>query len=190
MHSERSTSSTKIPTWPNEVIRGSMPFRSRAQGGKSWWDILYCRTQVGLDGGTTLKGSSKYSIVRNRAERRTPAYPIASVGRALALLLLLRERSTIRVADASAPRDADTLRFARAGSPDARLFRGSGAPGARDRVSVLRRIDSSAARRTIRTRRALLRELHKVRERGFAINDGESEVGLIAPSCGAMPPAH
>ena len=38
-------------------------------------------------------------------------------------------------------------------------------------------------RRTIRTRTALLRELQHVRERGFAINDAESEAGLYALSC-------
>ena len=38
-------------------------------------------------------------------------------------------------------------------------------------------------RRTIRTRTALLRELHNIRERGFAINDAESEPGLAALSC-------
>jgi DNA-binding IclR family transcriptional regulator len=38
-------------------------------------------------------------------------------------------------------------------------------------------------RRTIRTRTALLRELQNVRERGFAINDAESEPGLAALSC-------
>jgi IclR family acetate operon transcriptional repressor len=38
-------------------------------------------------------------------------------------------------------------------------------------------------RRTIRTRTALLRELQNIRERGFAINTGESEAGLAALSC-------
>jgi IclR family acetate operon transcriptional repressor len=38
-------------------------------------------------------------------------------------------------------------------------------------------------RRTIRTRTALLRELRNIRERGFAINDAESEPGLAALSC-------
>ncbi len=37
--------------------------------------------------------------------------------------------------------------------------------------------------RTIRTRTALLRELQNVRERGFAINNAESEAGLAALSC-------
>lgn len=38
-------------------------------------------------------------------------------------------------------------------------------------------------RRTIRNRSALLRELHTVRERGFAVNEAESEAGLVALSC-------
>jgi DNA-binding IclR family transcriptional regulator len=38
-------------------------------------------------------------------------------------------------------------------------------------------------RKTIRTRTALLRELQNVRERGFAINNAESEAGLSALSC-------
>ena len=38
-------------------------------------------------------------------------------------------------------------------------------------------------RRTIRTRTALLAELHAVRARGYAINNGESEAGLSAISC-------
>jgi IclR family acetate operon transcriptional repressor len=38
-------------------------------------------------------------------------------------------------------------------------------------------------RRTIRSRTALLRELQNVRERGFAVNDAESETGLAALSC-------
>jgi len=38
-------------------------------------------------------------------------------------------------------------------------------------------------RRTIRTRTALLSELRHVRERGFAINNAESEAGLAALSC-------
>ena len=37
--------------------------------------------------------------------------------------------------------------------------------------------------RTIRTRSALLRELQHVRERGFALNNAESEAGLAAVSC-------
>lgn len=37
--------------------------------------------------------------------------------------------------------------------------------------------------RTIRTRTQLLRELHNVRERGFAINHAESEAGVAAYSC-------
>lgn len=38
-------------------------------------------------------------------------------------------------------------------------------------------------RRTIRSRTALLRELQQIRERGFAINNAESEAGLAALSC-------
>ncbi len=41
-------------------------------------------------------------------------------------------------------------------------------------------------RRTIRTRTALLRDLQHVRERGFAINDAESEPGLYALSCAVL----
>jgi IclR family acetate operon transcriptional repressor len=212
--------------------------------------------------------------VRNRAERRTPAYPIASVGRALALLLLFRERSTIRVADASRilgvaastahrllamlthcgllaqdPRTraysagpallelgiavtahadiqsavhpyleslastfgetvhlcalrgtdvaflscAESTRALRAGNrvgtvlPAHATSAGKALLATLDDDAVLERYPREAlpalTRRTIRTRRALLRELHKVRKRGFAINDGESEVGLIALSC-------
>lgn len=38
-------------------------------------------------------------------------------------------------------------------------------------------------RKTIRTRTALLRELQNVRERGFAINNAESEAGITALGC-------
>ena len=38
-------------------------------------------------------------------------------------------------------------------------------------------------RRTIKSRSALLRELQRIRERGFAINQGESESGLSALAC-------
>jgi DNA-binding IclR family transcriptional regulator len=38
-------------------------------------------------------------------------------------------------------------------------------------------------RRTIRSRTALLRELQNIRERGFALNNAESEAGLAALSC-------
>ena len=38
-------------------------------------------------------------------------------------------------------------------------------------------------RRTIRTRSALIAELHTVRARGYATNNGESEAGLSALSC-------
>jgi DNA-binding IclR family transcriptional regulator len=41
----------------------------------------------------------------------------------------------------------------------------------------------AVTRRTIRTRTALLAELHAVRARGYAINNGESEPGLTAISC-------
>ncbi len=41
-------------------------------------------------------------------------------------------------------------------------------------------------RRTIRTRTALLRDLQHVRERGFAINDAETEAGLYALSCAVL----
>jgi len=41
----------------------------------------------------------------------------------------------------------------------------------------------AVTRRTIRTRTALLAELHAVRSRGYATNNGESEPGLSAISC-------
>ena len=41
----------------------------------------------------------------------------------------------------------------------------------------------AVTRRTIRTRSALLAELHVVRARGYATNNGESEPGLSAISC-------
>jgi DNA-binding IclR family transcriptional regulator len=54
-------------------------------------------------------------------------------------------------------------------------------------AAVLERFPREAlpglTRRTIRTRTALLRELQNVRERGFAINNAESEAGLAAVSC-------
>ncbi len=42
---------------------------------------------------------------------------------------------------------------------------------------------TAVTRRTIRTRSALLAELHAVRMRGYATNNGESEPGLSAISC-------
>jgi IclR family transcriptional regulator, acetate operon repressor len=41
----------------------------------------------------------------------------------------------------------------------------------------------AVTRRTIRSRTALLRELQNIRERGYAINNAESEAGLAALSC-------
>ncbi len=41
----------------------------------------------------------------------------------------------------------------------------------------------AVTRRTLRTRSALLEELHTIRRRGYAINSGESETGLFAVGC-------
>jgi IclR family acetate operon transcriptional repressor len=212
--------------------------------------------------------------VKNASETAEPAYPVASVGRALTLLLLFRERSTIRVADAArllgvagstahrllsmlahfgllvqvaqtraysagptllelgiAVTSNDDIQAAmrphleslastfgetvhvctrrgaevnflacvessralRAGSRTGTVLPAHAVSAGKALLATLpdsavlelypRETLPALTRRTLRTRTALLADLRLVRERGFAVNEAESEPGLVALSC-------